>query len=98
MLVQWFAVLRNSNSIRLEKLETLDTRFDKLVTPLKLKLEKFIFLGLDMHSNSKFSSSKKIEFDEIRVCSSSRAYISKNTFFFVEKQFSFISDPQILNF
>ena len=37
----------------------------RLVFKLKLKLKKFIFLVLFMWSNSKFSGSTKLEFDEL---------------------------------
>ena len=40
-------------------------KLSKLISKLKLKLEKFIFTELNMCSNSKFTSSMKLEFDEM---------------------------------
>ena len=57
--------MRNSNWIKLEILEMVWLKLCKLVSKLKLKLKKSIFLDFDMRSNSKFSSSMKLEFDEI---------------------------------
>ena len=63
--VQSIAILRNSNSIKREIFEVFETRLCKLVSKLKLKLEKLIFLELDLCSNSNFSRLVKCEFDQI---------------------------------
>ena len=63
--VQWIVILRNSSSIKREIFEVFETKLCKLVSKLKLKLEKLIFLELDMCSNSNFSSLMKLEFDQI---------------------------------
>ena len=63
--VGWFVILKNSKLIRIETFEMFELKLGKLVSKLKLKLEKFVFLKLDMCSKSKFSSSIKLQFDEI---------------------------------
>ena len=55
-----FVFLRNSNSIKLKILDIFEPKLGKLISKLKLKLEKLIFLELDMHSNAKFSNSMKL--------------------------------------
>ena len=45
-------------------LEIFEPKLGKLVFKLKLKLEKFIFLELDMCSKMKFSSLMKLEFNK----------------------------------
>ena len=57
--------LKNSNAMKLEILEIIKPKLIKFVSKLKLKLEKFIFLELDMGLNSKFSCSMKLEFNEM---------------------------------
>ena len=57
--------LKNSSSIKLERFELFKPKLSKLISKLKLKLEKFIFTELNMGSNSKFTSSMKLEFDEM---------------------------------
>ena len=55
--------LRNLNSIKIEiLLEMFEPKLGKLVSKLKFKLEKFIFLKLDMSSNSKYPSLMKLKF------------------------------------
>ena len=44
-------------------LEIFEPKLGKLVAKLKLKLEKFILLELDIRSSSRFSSLMKLEFD-----------------------------------
>ena len=61
--VRCFVFMRNSNLIKLETLVTLEPKLSKLASKLKLNLQKFIFLELDTCSNSKLSSSMKLEFD-----------------------------------
>ena len=51
--VQMFVFLRNTNLIKLEILKIFEPKLGKLVSKLKLKLKKFIFLKLDMCLNSK---------------------------------------------
>ena len=52
-------------NIKLKVLESFNGKLGRLVFKLKLKLKKIIFLVLFMWSNSKFSSSIKLEFDEL---------------------------------
>ena len=59
--VQWYVFLRNANSIKLEILKIFKPKLTKLVSNLKLKLEKLIWLDIDMCSNSKLSSSMKLD-------------------------------------
>ena len=66
--------LRNSNSIKLEILKVFEHKLGKLVSKLKLKLKRLIFLALDMCLNVKFSSSMKLEFDEKRTRSSTSCH------------------------
>ena len=69
--------LRNSNLIKLEVFEKLEPKFGKLIWKINLKLEKFIFCELVICLNSKFSSSMKLEFDEIWTRSSTRKQHSR---------------------
>ena len=55
-------------------LEYPSKKLGKLVCKVKLKFEKFIFFELDMCSNSKFSSSMELEFDEIWARSSTSIF------------------------
>ena len=55
--------LRNLNSIKIEiLLEMFEPKLGKLVSKLKFKLKKFIFLKLDMSSNSKYPSLMNLKF------------------------------------
>ena len=45
--------------------EIFEPKLGKLVSELKLQLGNLICLKFDMCSNSKFSSSMKLEFDEM---------------------------------
>ena len=47
-------LLRNSKSLKLEKLDIFEPKLGKLVSKLKLKLENLIFPEVDMSSNLKF--------------------------------------------
>ena len=58
-------ILRKSNSKKLEIFEVFETKLGRLVSKLKLKLEKSIYLELDICSNSNFSSLMKGEFDQM---------------------------------
>ena len=53
---------RNLNSIKIEIFEMFEPKLGKLVSKLKFKLKKFIFLKLDMSSNSKYPSLMNLKF------------------------------------
>ena len=50
---------------KLEILKISEPKLGKFISKLKLKLEIFMFLKLNNCSNLKFSSSIKLEFDEM---------------------------------
>ena len=47
---------------KIEILEMFEPKLGKLVSKLKFKLKKFIFLKLDMPANSNYSSLMKLKF------------------------------------
>ena len=47
---------------KIEILEMFEPKLGKLVSKLKFKLKKFIFLKLDMSSNSKYPSLMNLKF------------------------------------
>ena len=57
--------MRNSNLTKLEVLETFEIKLGKLVSKPNLKNQKYIFFEIEICSNSKSSSSMKLEFDEM---------------------------------
>ena len=62
--VQWLVFLWNSNSIKLEILEIFQPKLSKFLSKLMLKLEKFIYLNLNMCLNSNILNSMKLEFEK----------------------------------
>lgn len=56
--------MRNLNSIKLEIIEIFQPKLAKFLSKLKLKLEKFINLNLNMCLNSNILNSMKLEFEK----------------------------------
>ena len=52
--IRRFVFVRNSNLMKFEILKIFEPKLSKLVFKLNLKLEKLIFIELDMCSDSKF--------------------------------------------
>ena len=59
--------MRNLNSIKLEIIEIFQPKLAKFLSKLKLKLEKFINLNLNMCLNSNILNSIKLEFEKSKL-------------------------------